>query len=252
MKVFSVAGYTKSGKTTTIEHIIRELKRRGYSVGSVKDIHYDQFAMDTEGTNTHRHKVAGSELVTARGLNETDVLFQKQLDLHEIAAFYDTDYLVVEGVRDADLPIILTADCMADLDERYDGRVFGVSGKISAEIEAYKGLPAINALTDVKALVDLIEEKTFPLLPSFEPKCTKGMDYDARDACISILKGETTYQAVVKPLEQLALTVNGKQVYMVPFVQKILKNALLGVVSELDGYEDGVPIEIKIDGWKDV
>jgi molybdopterin-guanine dinucleotide biosynthesis protein B len=48
------------------EAIIAELRRRNYRVGSVKDIHFEGFALDQEGTNTHRHKMAGAELVTAR------------------------------------------------------------------------------------------------------------------------------------------------------------------------------------------
>lgn len=56
MKVLSVIGTSKTGKTTIIENIIRELRRRRYTVGSVKDIHFEKFAMDTEGTNTDRHK----------------------------------------------------------------------------------------------------------------------------------------------------------------------------------------------------
>jgi molybdopterin-guanine dinucleotide biosynthesis protein B len=32
MKVFSVIGLSKSGKTTTIENIIKELRRRNYTV----------------------------------------------------------------------------------------------------------------------------------------------------------------------------------------------------------------------------
>ena len=46
MKVFSVVGYSKSGKTTTIEQIIKELKKRNYSVGSVKDIHFEGFHLE--------------------------------------------------------------------------------------------------------------------------------------------------------------------------------------------------------------
>ncbi len=53
--------------------------------------------MDTEGTNTHRHKLAGAELITARGLHETDILFQDKLDIYQIASFYDVDYLILEG-----------------------------------------------------------------------------------------------------------------------------------------------------------
>ncbi len=75
MKAFSVIGISKTGKTTSIEKIIKGLKKRNYSVASIKEIHFDSFAMDAPGTNTDRHRKAGSEIVTARGLNETDIMF---------------------------------------------------------------------------------------------------------------------------------------------------------------------------------
>ncbi len=52
MKVLTVTGLSGSGKTTVIENLIKELKRRGYSIGSVKEIHYEAFAIDTPGKNT--------------------------------------------------------------------------------------------------------------------------------------------------------------------------------------------------------
>ena len=87
MKVLSVYGYTGSGKTSTIEQIIGELIRRGYSVGSIKDIHFESFAIDTVGSNTDRHRKAGAELVTARGIHETDVLFPKDFPLNKYFVF---------------------------------------------------------------------------------------------------------------------------------------------------------------------
>ncbi|MCL0076168.1 molybdopterin-guanine dinucleotide biosynthesis protein MobB, partial [Dehalococcoidia bacterium] len=103
MKAFSVIGITQSGKTTTIENIIRGLKKRRYSVGSVKEIHFEEFAIDQEGTNTYRHRVAGSELVTARGYYETDILFPEQLSMEQILRFYEQDYIVLEGVTDCNV-----------------------------------------------------------------------------------------------------------------------------------------------------
>src|SRR5690554_4343904 len=109
MKVFSVVGITESGKTTTIENIIKELRKRNYTVGSVKEIHFEQFKIDVEGSNTHRHKMAGSQLVTARGYYETDILFQNRLSMNEILNFYNHDYVILEGVRDTCAPKIVTA-----------------------------------------------------------------------------------------------------------------------------------------------
>ncbi len=245
MKVFSVVGYTKSGKTTTIEKIILELKKRNYSVGTVKDIHFEQFKIDTEGTNTHRHKQAGAELITARGLYETDILFQDRLDIYKIASFYDVDYLILEGVSDANVPRIVTADKISDLEEKLDYSTFLISGKIADEIDVYKGYDAISATKNVEKIVNIIEEKTFELLPDYDENCCKACGYSCRKLCALIQKGEKKRQdCVINHQSDIKLEINGEKIEMVPFVQKILRNAILGVVSELDGYTSGGSITI--------
>ncbi len=158
MRVFSVIGISKSGKTTTIEKIIIELRARGYSVGSVKEIHNEEFCMDIEGTNTLRHKAAGSQLVTARGFNETDILYQDKLGVDDILCHYDYDFVVLEGVRDANVPNIITAHTTDEIDERVNDKTFLISGRSAEIISDYNGIKALNALTDVKSIVDKIEE----------------------------------------------------------------------------------------------
>ncbi|MDD3350652.1 MAG: molybdopterin-guanine dinucleotide biosynthesis protein MobB, partial [Eubacteriales bacterium] len=78
MKVFSIFGISKTGKTASVEAVISELCKRGYSVGSVKDIHFEEFSADHPGTDTFRHKSAGAQMVTARGLHETDVFYPQR------------------------------------------------------------------------------------------------------------------------------------------------------------------------------
>jgi len=163
MKILSVCGITKSGKTTTIENIIRELKSRGYRVGSVKEIHNEKFAIDPEPTsNTRRHRMAGAELVCARGLYETDFLFPEMLPMKKILSFYENyDWVVLEGVSDIPVPTIVTAHEEKDLIEKFSDMTFCVSGKISANIGEYRGVPAINSLENITGLVDLIENSIF-------------------------------------------------------------------------------------------
>ncbi len=158
MKVVSVIGITDSGKTTTIENIIKELRLRNYTVGTVKEIHFHNFKMDVEGTNTDRHKKAGSQLVTARGENETDILFQEKLSLAKILSFYNHDYVILEGVREKSIPKILTAHNINGIEDRLDETVFAISGRISSELDMYKNIPSINGITNIQKLVDLIEK----------------------------------------------------------------------------------------------
>ncbi len=159
MKVFSVFGITNSGKTTTVENIIKELKKRGYSVGTVKEIHYENFTMDSEGTDTKRHKEAGAEIVAARGFNETDILLKGKLSINQILSFYSHDYVVLEGVRDAEVPKILCAAKESEIQELLNNTVIAISGVISSACIQYKTLPVVNAITDADILVDIIEEQ---------------------------------------------------------------------------------------------
>jgi len=158
VKVFSVYGYSKSGKTTTIEMLIVELKKRGYSVGTVKEIHFEEFKMDVEGSNTDRHYKAGAELVTARGIYETSILFREKLPISEILKYYTQDFVILEGVTDCNVPKILCASSMGDVVKRMSPSVFVLSGVISNEVSEHEKLPIISAVTDIEGLADLVEE----------------------------------------------------------------------------------------------
>jgi molybdopterin-guanine dinucleotide biosynthesis protein B len=246
MKVFSVVGITESGKTTTIENIIKELKKRGYSVGSVKEIHFEQFAIDTEGSNTYRHKEAGSQLVTARGYYETDILFQEKLSIEKILKFYDHDFVVLEGVIDANVPKIITAHNEKEVLERLDDMVFAISGKLSNTLEEFETLPVINTMNNVERLVDLIEEKVYDKLPDFPEECCDKCGYNCRQLGAMILKGQAIREDCILKNSKVKLQIDGKDIDMVPFVQNILSNAILGVVKELEGYEKGKQITVRI------
>ena len=60
--ILSIVSKKNCGKTTLLEKLIPELKRRGYRVGTLKhDIH--GFDIDHEGKDTFRHKAAGADVV---------------------------------------------------------------------------------------------------------------------------------------------------------------------------------------------
>ncbi|MFZ5973996.1 MAG: (Fe-S)-binding protein, partial [Bacillota bacterium] len=220
------------------------------SVGSVKEIHFEEFAMDTEGTNTDRHKKAGSQLVTALGLNETDILFGEKLPIRQVLSCYSHDYVVLEGVSDIFAPKIITAHNTKEIDERLDACVFAISGVIAKELDEYKGLPVINCMKEPERLVELACEKVFTMLPNIDPKCCGACGYSCEALCKRILAGEAKREDCPLSFGTVRLSINGKNITMAPFVQKILQNAVLGVVRELDGYQPYAPVRIEIgDGF---
>jgi len=215
MKVFTVVGTSGSGKTTVVEAVVEALTRRGYRVGSVKEIHFEAFEIDPLPTsNTHRHRSAGSSLVTARGYYETDVLYPEKLSMKELLRHYKgCDWVALEGVDDLPVPAVLCT-----LDKMREGAIC-VSGKLGAQASEYEHLPAFNVLETPAALCDFLEANVPDYLECYDPA-----DSD--------------------PGVDVALTIDGKDIRMVPFVQKLLRNAVLGVVKELEGYSEGAQVEI--------
>ena len=198
MKVLSVYGYTQSGKTTVVEAIIKGLRAKRYSVGSIKEIHFEEFVIDTPGTNTYRHREAGSQLVSARGMKETDILYNEMLKLTDILKHYDHEYVICEGVTDYNLPKILTAKSIEEIEERWESGIFAISGVIAETISEYKGLPVINVLKEPEKLISLVEEKVFDLLPDVPIECCSACGYDCRTFTEKILNGEAKREDCVQ------------------------------------------------------
>lgn len=159
MKIFTIIGYTNSGKTSTLIEIIKELGNRGYNVNSAKHVHLANFSIDTEGKDSWKHREAGASIIAVRGDSETAIIYKKLLNVMELLPHFSGDFLALEGFSDEKLvPKILCSINLADLEERFDETVFAISGIISAEIKEFKGIKAINGLTNLKELVDLIEK----------------------------------------------------------------------------------------------
>lgn len=105
MKIISVVGYKKSGKTTLVEHLVRALTKYG-SVGTVK--HIQGHDVNTPGTDTWKHARAGASIVVAVAPGE---LVKFSCDNNLVSALNELadegmDFVVVEGFKDSNLPKI--------------------------------------------------------------------------------------------------------------------------------------------------
>jgi molybdopterin-guanine dinucleotide biosynthesis protein MobB len=105
----AIVGRSKTGKTTLIEKLIKELNSRNYRIATVKNtLHKADF--DIPGKDTWRHMQAGSQ-ATALSSADTIMIVKKKNgsdDLAQILRFYDNDYdlIIVEGYKESGLPKI--------------------------------------------------------------------------------------------------------------------------------------------------
>jgi molybdopterin-guanine dinucleotide biosynthesis protein B len=107
MKVIGLCGWSGSGKTTLAEQLIVRLRHAGQRVSVVKHAHH-AFDIDQPGKDSWRHREAGAfEVVIASNrrlakLREYEVVAEPTA--HQlIAELYDTDWVLVEGFKSADL-----------------------------------------------------------------------------------------------------------------------------------------------------
>lgn len=249
MYALQVCGYHHSGKTTTVKELIRRLKIAGYSVASIKDIHQKEFQIDPPNSNTYIHKLAGADLVIARGETETDFLYYHQMDFLEIARKISADWLVVEGFQEFPLPKIVCGKTKAEIDELVDRRTYAISGVFAGLHKDYQGIPVFNSLDTEQAdqLFELTMKKVFPLLPYVDDECCKQCGLTCSKLVEAIIQGERNYDDCLINRTKVHLTIGAQKIAIVPFVQRLLKNSVLAIVSELDGCENDRRIEIVID-----
>ena len=249
MKVLSVAGYHKTGKTTTVVSIIKELKKRKYKVVSIKDIHSDDFEVDKIGSNTWKHWQASKDIVVARGKNETYLVWHRQVDLNELLLHLKADWVIIEGMQNEALPRIVCAENDKQLQELVDDTVIAISGKYADNHKEFNGIKAFSVYKselDIIKLVDLIEEKVFDVLPLADPKCCSECGLSCYEMVGKILKGERKRTDCIADSHEVAeLFIDGQKIKIVPFVQRIIRDTVSSIVRNLDNCEKG-SIEIKI------
>lgn len=215
MKIISVVGTKDTGKTTLVVKIVKELVNRGFKVGTIKHMHH---SFDVEGRDTWKHKEAGAELVIGSA-DETFFLINQKLDIENLLTrsecLLNLDFMVIEGLKYSNYAKVSVSSFEDE---------FTIS-KINAKEIDDKGL---------KELVDLIEKRTYGILPYMD---CKDCGYDScKDMAIAAAKGETTEQVcVMKKMKELELKVDGKPIPMNPFVQTFVQNTTLGMISSLRG-----------------
>ncbi|PKN71789.1 MAG: molybdopterin-guanine dinucleotide biosynthesis protein MobB [Candidatus Cloacimonetes bacterium HGW-Cloacimonetes-3] len=247
MKAIGVIGYHHTGKTTLVTAIVAELKKRGFSVVSIKDIHSEAYHADTDGKNTALHAKAGSEAVFAKGLYDSALLFPRILELKEMISYLKADYLVIEGMKDAPVPKLVCAKDTTQLDELVDGTCIGISGLIADELSTYSGLPVFCLQKDFDALMDTVLKHSFEMLPMSEPECCSACGFTCSQMAIRIVTGKSKRSdCVLDNAPDLKLMIGEEQVIIVPFVQKVLKDVIISLVDNLKGINPQGKINIEI------
>ncbi len=157
-KVFGIAGWKNSGKTTLLEVLVRELSARGYRVSTVKHAHH-AFDIDVPGKDSYRHREAGAnEVIVASGQRWAlmhELRGAEQPGLEDLLDHLgDCDLVLVEGFKHDSHPKI---EVLRELGP--EGRIADSDETICAVAAPDAGLAGSHKhllLDDAVAIADFI------------------------------------------------------------------------------------------------
>ncbi|MBW7898898.1 Molybdopterin-guanine dinucleotide biosynthesis adapter protein [Candidatus Brocadiaceae bacterium B188] len=108
--VVSIIGKQNTGKTTLIEILISLLKKKGYRIGTIK-YNIPFFQIDYEGKDTHRHYMAGADVVSISSPEKLAIIKRVGRKSPSIKTLIETNYrdvdvIFVEGYKHWNYPSI--------------------------------------------------------------------------------------------------------------------------------------------------
>jgi molybdopterin-guanine dinucleotide biosynthesis protein MobB len=165
--IIAVIGKKKSGKTTAIEILTRELANRGYRIAVVKHIPEPDFTIDREGKDTWRYAQSGAEKVIAVSSDEIatiEKVHRENVSLKEILEkCKGSDIVFLEGFRklvagDKEIHKIMVVKSAEDVAEALESfePILAFTGPYLIESLNWK-IPYADIFKNGKKIADLIE-----------------------------------------------------------------------------------------------
>ena len=196
--IVSIVGNSKSGKTTLIEKLVRELKSRGYRVATIK--HAPQGAtFDEPDKDSWRHLQAGSEATIISSKDKVVLIkpVTSDITLDEIGRLLGEDYdiILAEGFKQDKTPKI--------------------------EVHRKEVGPL---LSDIKRLIAIATDE--PL----ETK-TRQFSLDDTNGLVDFVE-----EGFIKTQgDRLSLYINNAPIPLSMFPKEIITNVLMAIASSLKG-----------------
>lgn len=156
--IISIVGRSNSGKTTLIEALIPEFKRRKYTIGIIKHHAHDNFDIDIPGKDTWRHAQAGADAVVLSSPGKMFMVRKtaEDLELKYIKTMlHHVDIILTEGFKWEKYPkieVIRSENSKKPICN--EKNLIALVSDLSLKID----IPLFS-LMDYKGIVDFIEKK---------------------------------------------------------------------------------------------
>jgi len=216
--IIAVVGSRKSGKTTTVEAITKELTGRNYRVATVKHINEPNFTINPKGKDTWRHAQAGAHITVGVAQKELAIVKKTdttKLSLNDITQGIgsNTDIIITEGFRnlvkqDQTIPKIVSVKNRKEIEDATQTfkPILAFTGSIAETETLGLKIPYVDVQKEPKKLAEIIEKRVKPIIEK------------RREA-----------------KETLTIDINNTMLPLNPYVQKVTRNVLMAIISTLKG-----------------
>jgi len=156
--IICIVGQSGSGKTTYIEKLIPELKRRGYRLAVIKH-HPHDFDMDVEGKDSWRYMQAGSDAAVVSAPHKVAMVKNVDHDMlpDELQALVGDgfDLIIIEGFKKSD-----AAKIEVHRKAQGKGLTCAPDDLIAIATDEKIDIPvAQHDLSDIIGIADLVEQR---------------------------------------------------------------------------------------------
>ncbi len=235
MKVVGITGYSKAGKTSVVEDLIKYLREKGFRIHTAKhSVHEINPDKDTE-----RHFSMGAAKVIGVDPKVYHIL-QRQDDLWR--ELLGCDYAILEGFkRLRGFMKVLVVQDEEDL-KLADDYTFIITGNEALREKAVEA--GALFLRDADELYKRIESSAFRRLP--DSNCKRCGRRKCSDLAREIFDGTAKDVECAYLTDRVVLEVDGRGITLSPFVQDVIDKTVRGMVGSLrNGQGKEIKLELK-------
>ena len=229
IKALALRGGDDAARSALAEKICLELERRRFSTALWQQEREDGIPNSSDSAST---VIKGSP-------SQRQITWRRPLDLMETLQYMHADYIIFDHHVQG-LPHLLLAP------ENFDR--FALAS-VGAEDFSKLGRPVFTGASDFSELVDHIVGNTPALLPFPDGSpCCKACGYnDCAEFLQLLLDGEKKPEDCILRTTNLSVSINGRGIPLVEFVQEVIREINLALLGTLNGFEKNSRIEIVID-----
>jgi len=230
LRAVGIVGHKDSGKTTLIQALGRELVDRGHRVVTVK---HSSHAIDLQGKDTAKLRRSADQVAFVSPL-ETMILWKRAMKPEELLPYLDADIALLEGFKaEQTFPKIVCLKGEPEDRQLFDGLAIcavGPAGQVQQT-----GVPLLDR-DDAARIADLVEQRAF-WLPNLN--CGGCGHESCYGLALEIVAGSRTIEDCVSLHPTTQVSVNGRPLPLNPFISRLVRGAIVGMLSPLKGFSQG-------------